>query len=124
MPITFQPRKPFRHRAREAEQSSPTPPPAPAVVTSAFISGGYMVCNLVFDRPIALAGSPPYDFSDGAIQFNDQNPVSVTILGGAGGTTLACTVSGGVGPGGSWNVNAQPTWLATTVAVPQGGNFE
>jgi hypothetical protein len=120
---TFIPRKPFRHRARAAQaaQVNPPPPPVPAVVVDAFLSEGGSTCTLVFDKPVTLA-EPPFDFGDGAVQFNDQNPSG----GGAGtdGVSVVFAVDPPVGPGSAWNVNGQPTWLTTPVAVPQNGTIE
>jgi hypothetical protein len=72
---SFIPRKPIRYRPRAQQPPAPTPPPTPAVVVDAFRSEDGMVCTLVFDQPVAIAG--PFDFSNGAIQCSDTNPIGV-----------------------------------------------
>jgi hypothetical protein len=88
------------------------------VVVDAFRSEDGMVCTLVFDQPVAIAG--PFDFSNGAIQCSDTNPIGVSVAGGNG---LALEFNTPITPGSAWNVNQQPAWLVTVVAAPQGGNF-
>jgi hypothetical protein len=118
----FIPRKPIRRRARAPLGPPGPPPPAPALVVNAFLSEGGEMCTLVFDRPVALQGGPPYGFSDGSIQFNDVNPVGVSIAG-VGNNALEFAMPAVISPDSGWAVNAQPTWLATIVAVPQNGQI-
>jgi hypothetical protein len=121
MTPTFQPRKPFRHRARAAQAQQVTPPPVGgAVVVSAFLGEGGEQCTLVFDRPVAIHA--PFDFGDGSIQFNDVNPVGVSVAG-VGGNALEFAMPSAISPDSGWNVNAQPAWLTTPVAVPQNGSI-
>jgi hypothetical protein len=115
---TFIPRKPFRHRARAAQAAQLTPPPTPANVVDAFLGEGGEQCTLVFDKPVTIHA--PHDFSDGSIQFNDVNPVGVSVAG-LGGNALEFAMPVAISPDSSWNVNAQPAWLTTVVSVPQSG---
>jgi hypothetical protein len=52
--LTFQPRKPFRRRARAADPSPP--PPRPLTLVSASFDVGLLILRLGFDRPIDISG--------------------------------------------------------------------
>jgi hypothetical protein len=87
-------------------------------VTSASLDGTGLICTLIFDRPITLAGDPPWGPLDGSIQFNDQTPVSVEHNSP---DTLAFFMTDPISGGSSWNVNAQPAWVLSPLLIPQNG---
>jgi hypothetical protein len=111
----------FRRRSRPKPPASPSSPPAN--VLSATLDEVGEIVTMVFDRPLTLVGSWPYGpLDDGSVQFNDSNPVSVDQPGGAP-DTLQFVAAQILSPGAQWNLNAQPQWLTTPVALPQTGTL-
>ncbi|HYE19084.1 MAG TPA: hypothetical protein VEA69_11605 [Tepidisphaeraceae bacterium] len=115
---TFQPRKPPRRRAPEAEAVAPTPPPGPAVVVSAGVGTGGESAVLVFDRPIDSPGS----IDPGpAIQIAGSWAETVTR---PAANALEFHIGVPLNPSDPWEIFAQPAWVVTPLQVPQSGTLE
>jgi hypothetical protein len=110
-----------RRRQDRPLRRPPEPPlPAKAVVVGATVAPDGLSCTLVFDRPLTLVGSPPYEM-DGSVEFGGAAPSGVTL---ADPQTLVFTMEGAVDPGLPWEIHSQPPWLATPVMSPQDGKLQ
>jgi hypothetical protein len=111
----------FLRRQDRPLRRPPAPPrPAGAVVVAATVSGDRLACTLVFDRPLTLAGEPPY-VMDGEFEFGGYMPSGVAQ---AGPRTLAFTLDLPADPAGVWEIHRQAPWLATPVTTPQAGRLQ
>ncbi|HYE21361.1 MAG TPA: hypothetical protein VEA69_23140 [Tepidisphaeraceae bacterium] len=114
LPTPLRRRRSQRH---PKDQTPPPPPPAgPAVVVSVVLAPGNQGVDVTFDRPIVSAGSAD---PGGAIQIAGTWPEIVTRPGPP--AVLRVTVGVELVPGDSWEISAQPAWVATELAVPQAG---
>ncbi|HYE21899.1 MAG TPA: hypothetical protein VEA69_25895 [Tepidisphaeraceae bacterium] len=119
IPTSVIPVKPPRHRKRRAPAPAPTPPPpGPAVVVSAGLGPGGESAILTFDRPIDSPGSAD---PGPAIQIAGSWAESVTR---PAADALAFHMGFALNPSDSWELLAQPAWVATPLAVPQGGTLD
>lgn len=90
------------------------PPPAPAVVVA--LSGSGMSCSMQFDQPVTVLGSVP----DDSILFEGVAPLAA---GNQGPDVIAFQLAAPISPGSTWEINAQPGYISTPIAVPQSGMF-
>ena len=90
----------------------PFVPPALAQVINA--SGSGFSAALTFDRPVVRQG---YDLDD-AIRFNGMAPAAVDQFTPE---TLVFQLAGYLSAGDPWEISRQPIYLATPLALPQGG---
>ncbi|HYE18120.1 MAG TPA: hypothetical protein VEA69_06735 [Tepidisphaeraceae bacterium] len=112
-------RRPGRRVVRPlAPPPPPPPPPGPAVVVSAGLGPGGESAVLVFDQPIDSPGSAD---PGPAIQIAGSWAETVTR---PAADALAFHMGFALNPSDPWEVFAQPAWVATPLAVPQGGTLE
>ena len=91
-----------------------TPLP-PASMVAAFAEGN--TAQLTFDRPVVLTGDPV----DGAILFDGVQPDSVA--GSGSPEVLTFVTPNAIGPGSTWAISSQPSYVVTPIANPAGGTF-
>jgi hypothetical protein len=102
-----------------ADIPGPVPPAGLATVVAASVSADGLTCTFVFDRPLTLIGSPPYEM-DGAIELAGLSPIDVAQ---ENPKTLAFAMGSPVDASLPWEIHSQPPWLATPVATPQAGTL-
>jgi hypothetical protein len=99
-----------------ADVPGPYTPPPPAGVIDAVAAG--MDCIITFDQPIALT-VPLGAFDDGML-FDGYPAIGVQY---AASNALQIYLNNSVGPGSTWQVNHQPSWISSILAAPQSGTF-
>jgi hypothetical protein len=102
-----------------ADVPGPVPPAGLATVVAASVSADGLTCTMVFDRPLTLVGSPPYEM-DGSVELGGLAPADVAQ---PNAKTLAFAMGSAVDAGLPWEIHVQPPWLATPIATPQAGTL-
>jgi hypothetical protein len=90
------------------------PPAGPATVVAAVAGGA--TCTLQFDQPITLSGGG----MDESATFGGTPPTGAVLVAS---DTIQFSLSTPVEPGSAWEINGQPSYIVTPLAVPASGTF-